>query len=53
MQGTTKAIWESLDVGRNAALQMGLKYCLLGNPHGTKEVDRNAVMAQAKSFEVR
>ena len=53
VQGTTKAIWESLDVGRNAALQMGLKYCLLGNPHGTKEVDRNAVMAQAKSFEVR
>jgi enoyl-CoA hydratase/carnithine racemase len=53
VQGTTKAIWESLDVGRNAALQMGLKYCLLGNPYGTKEVDRNAVMASAKSFEVR
>lgn len=53
VQGTTKAIWESLDIGRSAALQMGLKYCLLGNPYGTKEVDRNAVMATAKSFEVR
>jgi enoyl-CoA hydratase/carnithine racemase len=53
VQGTTRAIWESLDVGRNAALQMGLKYCLLGNPTGTAEVDRNAVMASAKSFEVR
>ena len=53
VQGTTRAIWEALDVGRNAALQMGLKYCLLGNPAGTAEVDRNAVMASAKSFEVR
>lgn len=52
-QGTCRAIWESLDVGRSAALQMGLKYCLLGNPTGTAEVDRNAVMASAKSFEVR
>lgn len=52
-QGSVKAIWESLDVGRSAALQMGLKYCLLGNPHGTREVDRNSVMAGQKSFEVR
>jgi enoyl-CoA hydratase/carnithine racemase len=52
-QGSVRAIWESLDVGRNAALQMGLKYCLLGNAVGTKQVDRNAVMAGAKSFEVR
>jgi enoyl-CoA hydratase/carnithine racemase len=53
VQGTCRAIWESLDLGRTAALQMGLKYCLLGNPFGTAEVDRNAVMASAKQFEVR
>jgi len=53
VQGTVRAIWESLDVGRNAALQMGLKYCLLGNPQGMKEVNRNDIMASAKTFEVR
>lgn len=52
-QGSVRAIWESLDVGRNAALQMALKYCLLGNPEGTAQVDRNAVMASAKSYDVR
>jgi enoyl-CoA hydratase/carnithine racemase len=53
VQGTLRAIWESLDVGRQAALDMGLKYCLLGNPYGTKEVSRDAIMASAKSYEVR
>lgn len=52
-QGSLRAIWESRDVGRSAALQMGLKYCLLGNPVGTAEVSRDAIMATAKSFEVR
>ena len=52
-QGTLKAIWESLNVGRQAALDMGLKYCLLGNPVGTREVSRDAIMASAKSYEVR
>jgi enoyl-CoA hydratase/carnithine racemase len=52
-QGSVRAIWESLDVGRNAALQMGLKYCQLGTAVGTKQVDRAAVMGAAKSYEVR
>ena len=52
-QGTLKAIWESLNVGRQAALDMGLKYCLVGNPVGTSQVSREAIMASAKSFEVR
>lgn len=52
-QGTVRAIWESLDVGRTAALQMGLKYCHVGNPIGVPQVDRPAVMAAAKSYTVR
>lgn len=53
IQGSVRAIWESLEVGRTAALQMGLKYCQVGNAVGVKQVDRNAVMAGTKSFEVR
>lgn len=52
-QGTLRAIWESLNVGRQAALDMALKYCLLGNAIGTREANRDAIMASAKSFEVR
>jgi len=41
VQGTVRAIWESLDMSRAAALQAGLVYTQLGNPIGTAEVDRN------------
>jgi enoyl-CoA hydratase/carnithine racemase len=40
VQGTVKAIWESLDMSRTGALQAGLTYTQLGNPIGTAEVDR-------------
>jgi enoyl-CoA hydratase/carnithine racemase len=40
IQGTVRAIWESLDVGRTAALDRGLAYTQLGNPLGMAEVDR-------------
>ena len=52
-QGTVRAIWESLDVGRSIALQTGLKYCQLGVGRGTAEVDRDSVMARAKMYEIR
>ncbi len=52
-QGSVRAIWESLDLPRGIALRTGLKYCQLGNPVGIPQVDRNAVMAAAKVFEVR
>jgi enoyl-CoA hydratase/carnithine racemase len=52
-QGSVKAIWESLDMGRSAALETALKYCQVGNPIGVPQVDRNAIMAGAKKFEVR
>jgi enoyl-CoA hydratase/carnithine racemase len=41
IQGTVKAIWESLDMGRTQALEMGISYALLGNPIGTAEVNRS------------
>lgn len=43
IQGTVRAIWESLDVSRTQALRTGLSYTQLGNPIGTAEVDRSAV----------
>lgn len=53
IQGTVRAIWESLDLPRSVALQNGLKYPLLGNAEGTAAVDRQAIMANAKTFETR
>lgn len=51
VQGTLRAIWESLDVGRRAALDRGLMYPLLGNPIAMPEVDRGAV--DTGSWELR
>jgi len=51
-QGSVKAIWESLDMPRTIALRTSVKYPLLGNAAGTSEVDRAAVMAAAKSFDI-
>ncbi|MDX2277872.1 MAG: enoyl-CoA hydratase/isomerase family protein [Hyphomonadaceae bacterium] len=52
-QGTVRAIWESLDCTRNAGLQMALKYCQIGNPRGTAEVNRGDVMAGKQLFAER
>ena len=40
IQGTVKAIWESLDMTRAQALRLGLSYTQIGNPIGTAQVDR-------------
>ena len=40
VQGTVRAVWESLDVTRTQALRTGLAYTEIGNPIGTAEVDR-------------
>ena len=53
VQGTVRAIWESLDMPRTVALQNGVKYTQLGNPLATGEVDADAIMAQKKQFSVR
>jgi enoyl-CoA hydratase/carnithine racemase len=41
-QGTVRAIWESLDRGRQAALDQGLAFTRLANPLGEAQVDRGA-----------
>jgi enoyl-CoA hydratase/carnithine racemase len=43
VQGTVKALWQSLDVARAQALATALMYTQVGNPLGTAEVDRSAV----------
>jgi enoyl-CoA hydratase/carnithine racemase len=43
IQGTVRAIWESLDSTRSQAIQTGLMYTQLGNPIGTAQVDRATV----------
>lgn len=54
VQGSIKAIWQSLDMPRSVALATALKYCQLGNPVGTAQVDRATLMAdKAKKYEVR
>lgn len=53
IQGTLRAIWESLDMGRSIGLQNGVKYCQLGNPLATAQVDPDAIMASTKTFELR
>ena len=39
VQGTVKALWQSLDVTRAQALATGLLYTQVGNPIGTAQVD--------------
>jgi enoyl-CoA hydratase/carnithine racemase len=43
VQGTVRAIWESLDSTRSQALATGLSYTQLGNPIGKAEIARAAV----------
>ncbi len=53
-QGTVRAIWESLELPRSAALGMGMSYTTIGNPIGTAQVDRVALMANKdRKYEVR
>lgn len=53
IQGTVRAIWESLDLPRSVALNMGLAYTHIGNPIGQAQIDRQAIMGAAKSFRRR
>lgn len=53
IQGSIRAIWESLELPRGMALQTSLKYTQVGNPVGTSQVDRWSIMGKAKSYETR
>ena len=48
IQGSVRAIWESLDQPRQIALQTGLKYCFVGNAAVKEPVDRAAIMGGGK-----
>jgi enoyl-CoA hydratase/carnithine racemase len=52
-QGTVRAVWESLDMTRTAGLDTALKYCLLGNETGRKEVSREELMKKTKNYRIR
>ncbi|MBB3665591.1 enoyl-CoA hydratase/carnithine racemase [Prauserella sediminis] len=43
VQGTVRAVWESLDSARTQALRTGLSYTQIGNPIGMAQVDRASV----------
>jgi enoyl-CoA hydratase/carnithine racemase len=38
VQGTVRAVWESLDVGRTAALERGMAYTQIGNPRAAAQL---------------
>jgi enoyl-CoA hydratase/carnithine racemase len=42
VQGTVKALWQSLDVSRSQALATALMFTQIGNPIGTSGLDRTA-----------
>ena len=43
VQGTVKALWQSVDVNRTQSLATALMYTQIGNPLGTAGLDRAAV----------
>lgn len=53
VQGTVRAIWESQDLPRGAALLAGFKTPLFANPIGQAQLDHQALMRGGKKFEVR
>lgn len=52
-QGTVRAVWESLDTGRTAALARGIHYTQLGNEQGIAQVENMLKTGKRKPFEVR
>lgn len=53
IQGSLRAIWESLNMPRSAALATALNYCQIGNRIGMQQVDREAIMSKEKAFNRR
>lgn len=53
VQGTVRAIWESMELPRTAAIVRALGYTQSGNAVAATEVDAAAMRAQSKVFETR
>ncbi|WP_174290953.1 enoyl-CoA hydratase/isomerase family protein [Sphingomonas bacterium] len=52
IQGTVRAIWESLDLTRSTALKLGYRYCQVGNPVGEVQFDP-ATLAGGRRYTTR
>lgn len=52
-QGTVRAIWESLDTGRSAAMDRGIHYTQLGNTIGEAEAGNVLKTGVRKNYEIR
>jgi enoyl-CoA hydratase/carnithine racemase len=53
VQGSVRALWESRDLPRSAAINHALRYCLVGNPVAAGELDAAAMRKANKVYEVR
>ncbi len=53
LQGTVRAVWESQDVPRRAALSLSMNYPLLGNPIAQASLDFEASLKAPKRYETR
>ncbi|MFF7944670.1 enoyl-CoA hydratase/isomerase family protein [Nocardia gamkensis] len=51
VQGTVRAIWESLDTTRTHALSRGMSYVVMGNEIASAQVDRSKV--SGRDYELR
>lgn len=52
-QGTVRAIWESLEMGRSAALSRALSYTQLGNESGIAQAENRLKTGNRLPYEVR
>ena len=54
VQGSLKAVWQSLDMPRSVALATAMKYPQVGSSAASDKPDRSAIMAnKRKTYEVR
>ncbi|MBV8778122.1 MAG: hypothetical protein JO258_13085, partial [Alphaproteobacteria bacterium] len=51
VQGTVRAIWESLDTGRTAALSRGIHYTQLGNEIGVAQLEASLQTGAKGAYE--
>jgi len=52
-QGTVRALWESLDMTRTVGINNALKYIIIGNPEGEKEIDLEATLKRKHPYGLR
>jgi enoyl-CoA hydratase/carnithine racemase len=53
VQGSVRAVWESLDLPRQSAINLGLRHCKIGNALGAEQMDVAAARKQSKTYEIR